>query len=396
MPSFTQTERRASFGLASVFSLRMFGLFVILPVVALYADALPGGNSAILIGLAVGIYGLTQAIFQIPLGRLSDFWGRKKTIYLGLSVFVLGSFVAAAADSLAWLCVGRAIQGAGAVSSTVIALNADLTREEVRTKSMAIIGITIGFTFILSIVLGPVLESIVGLPGIFLITAALTFLSMGVVYFYVPDPFPDLDIDSGGRKSQSAPVSMAAILSNTNLLRLDFGIFSLHGILMSMFVSLPFILRNLEGSFLSWQFYLVVMTASILIMLPLMMISERLGHRKVIFLFSIMLIAGSQTILGFFELGYVGLSVALIIFFGAFNLLEASLPSWISRVVDQNSKGSALGVYSTSQYLGTFIGGVLGGWIYQYNSGQGVFIFCAAWALLWLITAFGLSDSKNK
>jgi MFS family permease len=163
-----------------------------------------------------------------------------------------------------------------------------------------------------------------------------------------------------------------------------------------MFVSLPFILRNLEGSFLSWQFYLVVMTASILIMLPLMMISERLGHRKVIFLFSIMLIAGSQTILGFFELGYVGLGVALIIFFGAFNLLEASLPSWISRVVDQNSKGSALGVYSTSQYLGTFIGGVLGGWIYQYNSGQGVFIFCAAWALLWLITAFGLSDSKNK
>ena len=359
MVSFTQTERRASLGLASVFSLRMFGLFVILPVVALYANSMPGGESATLIGLAVGIYGLTQAIFQIPLGRLSDYWGRKKTIYLGLLIFILGSLVAASADSLLWLCIGRAIQGAGAISSAVIALNADLTRDEVRTKSMAVIGVTIGLTFILSIVLGPVLDSIVGLPGIFLITALLTLVAMVIVCFYVPNP---TSVDETG---DVAPVKLTIILSNRDLLRLDFGIFSLHGILMAMFVSIPFILNVMEGDVVSWKFYLLVMLSSILIMLPLMMVSERFGYRKFVFVLSIALITLSQFSLGLLNLGYAGLAVALIIFFGAFNMLEASLPSWVSRIAEPNSKGTALGVYSTSQYLGTFVGGVAGGWIYQ-------------------------------
>lgn len=390
MTSFTQSERRASIGLAGVFSLRMFGLFVILPVVALYADTLPGGESATLIGLAIGIYGLTQAMFQIPLGRLSDFWGRKKTIYLGLCIFIVGSLVAAWADSLLTLCVGRAIQGAGAVSAAVIALNADLTRDEVRTKSMAVIGITIGFTFILSIVLGPVLDGFVGLPGIFLITAFLTCLSMAVVYFYVPDPEPT------SKRGEDVPVKLKVILCNRDLLRLDFGIFSLHGILMAMFVSLPFILSGLEGGLISWQFYLVVMVSSILIMLPLMMVSEKFGHRKAIFLLSIMMIVAAELLLGIFNFGQLGLGLALILFFGAFNLLEASLPSWVSRVADSKSKGTALGVYSTGQYLGTFIGGVAGGWTYQHYSGQGVFIFCAVWALVWLFASATMSDSGSR
>tara|TARA_B110000483_G_scaffold225654_1_gene285541 strand:- start:769 stop:1950 length:1182 start_codon:yes stop_codon:yes gene_type:complete len=390
MTSFTQSERRASIGLAGVFSLRMFGLFVILPVVALYADTLPGGESATLIGLAIGIYGLTQAMFQIPLGRLSDFWGRKKTIYLGLCIFIVGSLVAAWADSLLTLCVGRAIQGAGAVSAAVIALNADLTRDEVRTKSMAVIGITIGFTFILSIVLGPVLDGFVGLPGIFLITAFLTCLSMAVVYFYVPDPEPT------SKRGEDVPVKLKVILCNRDLLRLDFGIFSLHGILMAMFVSLPFILSGLEGGLISWQFYLVVMVSSILIMLPLMMVSEKFGHRKAIFLLSIMMIVAAELLLGIFNFGQLGLGLALILFFGAFNLLEASLPSWVSRVADSKSKGTALGVYSTGQYLGTFIGGVAGGWTYQHYSGQGVFIFCAVWALVWLFASAKMSDSGSR
>ena len=390
MTSFTQSERRASIGLAGVFSLRMFGLFVILPVVALYADTLPGGESATLIGLAIGIYGLTQAMFQIPLGRLSDFWGRKKTIYLGLCIFIVGSLVAAWADSLFTLCVGRAIQGAGAVSAAVIALNADLTRDEVRTKSMAVIGITIGFTFILSIVLGPVLDGFVGLPGIFLITAFLTCLSMAVVYFYVPDPEPT------SKRGEDVPVKLKIILCNRDLLRLDFGIFSLHGILMAMFVSLPFILSGLEGGLISWQFYLVVMVSSILIMLPLMMVSEKFGHRKAIFLLSIMMIVAAELLLGIFNFGQLGLGLALILFFGAFNLLEASLPSWVSRVADSKSKGTALGVYSTGQYLGTFIGGVAGGWTYQHYSGQGVFIFCAVWALVWLFASAKMSDSGSR
>ena len=373
-----------------MFSLRMFGLFVILPVVALYADTLPGGESAMLIGLAIGIYGLTQAIFQIPLGRLSDFWGRKKTIYLGLCIFIMGSLVAACADSLLMLCFGRAIQGAGAVSSAVIALNADLTRDEVRTKSMAIIGITIGFTFLLSIVLGPVLDGFVGLPGIFLITALLTCLSIVVVYFYVPDPEPI------GKRGEYSPVKLQVILSNRDLLRLDLGIFSLHGILMAMFVSLPFILSGLEGGLITWQFYLAVMVSSIFIMVPLMMLSEKFGHRKAVFLFSIMMIILAELLLGVFDFGQVGLGLALVIFFGAFNLLEASLPSWVSRVADPKSKGTALGVYSTSQYLGTFIGGVAGGWTYQHYSGQGVFIFCAVWALVWLLASVKMSDPVNQ
>ena len=389
MVSFTQTERRASLGLASVFSLRMFGLFVILPVVALYANSMPGGESATLIGLAVGIYGLTQAIFQIPLGRLSDYWGRKKTIYLGLIIFIFGSLVAALADSLLWLCVGRAIQGAGAVSSAVIALNADLTRDEVRTKSMAVIGVTIGLTFILSIILGPVLESIVGLPGIFLITALLTLVAIGIVCFYVPDP------TSADEKVDVAPVKLTMILSNRDLLRLDFGIFSLHGILMAMFVSIPFILNGMGNDVVSWKFYLLVMLSSILIMLPLMMVSERFGYRKSVFVLSVALIALSQLSLGLLNLGYVGLAAALILFFGAFNMLEASLPSWVSRIAEPNSKGTALGVYSTSQYLGTFIGGVAGGWIYQLYTVQGVFVACAVWATIWLLVSMNVSDTKR-
>ena len=390
MTSFTQSERRASIGLAGVFSLRMFGLFVILPVVALYADTLPGGESATLIGLAIGIYGLTQAIFQIPLGRLSDFWGRKRTIYLGLCIFIMGSLVAACADSLLMLCIGRGIQGAGAVSSAAIALNADLTRDEVRTKSMAIIGITIGFTFLLSIVLGPVLDGFVGLSGIFLITALLTCVSIAVVYFYVPDP------ELIGKRGEDSPVKLQVILSNRDLLRLDLGIFSLHGILMAMFVSLPFILAGLEGGLITWQFYLAVMVSSIFIMLPLMMLSEKFGHRKAVFLFSIMMIILAELLLGVFDFGQVGLGLALVIFFGAFNLLEASLPSWVSRVADPKSKGTALGVYSTSQYLGTFIGGVAGGWTYQHYSGQGVFIFSAVWALVWLLASVKMSDPVNQ
>ena len=389
MVSFTQTERRASLGLASVFSLRMFGLFVILPVVALYANSMPGGESATLIGLAVGVYGLTQAIFQIPLGRLSDYWGRKKTIYLGLIIFIFGSLVAALADSLLWLCVGRAIQGAGAVSSAVIALNADLTRDEVRTKSMAVIGVTIGLTFILSIILGPVLESIVGLPGIFLITALLTLVAIGIVCFYVPDP------TSADEKVDVAPVKLTMILSNRDLLRLDFGIFSLHGILMAMFVSIPFILNGMGNDVVSWKFYLLVMLSSILIMLPLMMVSERFGYRKSVFVLSVALIALSQLSLGLLNLGYVGLAAALILFFGAFNMLEASLPSWVSRIAEPNSKGTALGVYSTSQYLGTFIGGVAGGWIYQLYTVQGVFVACAVWATIWLLVSMNISDTKR-
>jgi predicted MFS family arabinose efflux permease len=254
---------------------------------------------------------------------------------------------------------------------------------------MAVIGVTIGLTFILSIILGPVLDSIVGLPGIFLITAMLTLGAIGIVCFYVPDP------TSADEKVDVAPVKLTMILSNRDLLRLDFGIFSLHGILMAMFVSIPFILNGMGNDVVSWKFYLLVMLSSILIMLPLMMVSERFGYRKSVFVLSVALIALSQLSLGLLNLGYVGLAAALILFFGAFNMLEASLPSWVSRIAEPNSKGTALGVYSTSQYLGTFIGGVAGGWIYQLYTVQGVFVACAVWATIWLLVSMNISDTKG-
>ena len=390
MSRFTESERRASIGLAGVFSLRMFGLFVILPVLAVYTAHLPGGNNATMIGVALGIYGLTQAAFQIPFGRLSDFWGRKKTIYLGLGVFIVGSLIAATSDSILQLCIGRAVQGAGAVSAAAMALTSDLTRDSVRTKSMALIGVTIGVTFILSIAIGPLLESLIGVSGIFLLTAMLSCVAVLVVKFYVPDCAPD----QNAQDEKPAPV--AAVLRDLNLLRLDFGIFSLHGILMAMFVVIPFALLEHADSVKAWQFYLTVMIASIFIMVPLIVISERTRFRKQVFCSSILLIAASQIFLSFFEIGVIGLGVTMILFFGAFNLLEASLPSWVSRVADRKSKGTALGVYSTSQFLGTFIGGVAGGWIYGNFSSSGVFLISGIWALVWMFTMLNMEDDPRE
>lgn len=372
-------ELRASLGLAGVFGLRMLGMFIILPVFAPYASKLSGGESQTLVGIALGVYGLTQACFQVPLGRLSDFWGRKRTIYIGLLVFALGSLVAALATDIYTVAIGRAIQGAGAISSALIALNADLTHENNRTKSMAIIGMSIGATFIISMVAGPVLSQWFGVPGIFAMTGILALAAIAVVRVVVPDP-----IDEITDKAQRSTVPVMEVLRNPDLVRLNIGIFSLHAMLMAMFIAVPFELDAHVPHASHWKVYLGVMLASLLIMVPVMLLSERHHARKAAFVGAVAVIAMAELVLATGTGRFAASIVGLVLFFAAFNLLEAALPSLVSRTAPANAKGTAIGVYSTLQFVGTFVGASIGGWIAEHYGDARVFVFCGLIALVWL------------
>lgn len=387
----TPAERRATFSLAAIFALRMFGMFIILPVFALHADSLAGGHDKTLVGIAVGAYGITQALLQIPFGVLSDRWGRKSALYLGLLIFAFGSFIAAAAESIHMVILGRVVQGAGAVSAVVIALLADLTREEQRTKAMAAIGITIGITFSLSMVGGPVLNRWIGVPGIFLVTGFLALGAWAVVRFLVPEPAQPV---AGTDRSRT---SFFQVLRRQELARLNYGIFVLHAVLTALFVVLPFRLRDAGlPSDHHWQVYLPVMLGAFLFMVPPMIWSERKQKQKVAFLGSIVLL----TIALFSLIGTLSsvplMAAALLLFFTAFNLLEASLPSLVSRMAPADAKGAAVGVYSSVQFLGTFLGGVAGGVISQYLGGNAVFVFCAVLSASWLMVAFGMRMPEKR
>jgi MFS family permease len=356
-------ELRASVGLAGVSGLRMLGMFIILPVFALYARELPGGDNQTLVGLALGVYGLAQALLQIAFGRLSDRWGRKPTIYLGLVIFAAGSFVAAFAQDIYLVVIGRAIQGAGAISAAVIALAADLTSHENRTKAMAIIGMSIGATFAASMVAGPALGHLIGVPGIFAMTGVLALASVLVVRFVVPDP-----VDSKALPASSIPLS--AVLRDPQLMRLNVGILVLHAILMALFVVLPVMLVEHLPASAQWKVYLPVMVAGVAIMVPAMLISERRGRQKAAFLGAIALVAVSSGAIAAGGQSFAWLVAGLVLFFAAFNLLEASLPSLISKLAPPEAKGTAIGVYSTLQFVGTFIGAGIAGVLAQY-AGQG-------------------------
>ncbi len=381
----TALELRSSFTLAGVFGLRMLGLFIILPVFALYAETLPGGRDHTLVGIALGAYGLTQAVLQIPFGWLSDRWGRKPTIYLGLLLFALGSVVAASATSIGWVIAGRVLQGAGAISAAVIALASDLTRDEVRTKAMAIIGITIGVTFALSMVLGPVLGRWIGVPGIFALSGVLALGAIAVVRFRVPDPVAVVGIVPDRPR-------FADVLRDPQLARLNVGIFVLHAVLMALFVVVPFALRGagLEGNE-HWKVYLPVMLGAFVLMAPVMAISERRGKQKPAFVGAVVLLAIAEVILAMMGASVLAIAGALLVFFTAFNLLEASLPSLISRIAPAEAKGTAVGVYSSIQFLGTFVGAATGGWLSQHHGAPAVFVFCGALTLVWFGVALGMN-----
>lgn len=378
-------EWRATISLAAVYAVRMLGLFMILPVFALYAHDLPSATP-VQIGLALGVYGLTQALLQLPFGVASDRFGRKPVIVLGLLIFAGGSVVAAAADTIHWIIIGRALQGAGAIGAVTNALLADLTRDRQRTQAMLVLGIGIGLSFTLALMLGPVLAGWVGVPGLFALTALLALVCIPLLLWVVPRPPPPAAAHSGIR------ADIGTVLADRQLLRLDAGIFILHAILTALFVALPGVLAQELGleEARHWLVYLPVMLGSLALTLPLIQLAERRGLVKPVFLAAVAMLAVALAALVWAQASLAGVVVALFIFFGAFNLLEATLPSLVSRVCRSNLRGAGLGVYSSSQFLGAFFGGLAGGLGYQLGGASAVFIGAAVLALLWLSIAWGL------
>ena len=382
-------ELRAAIGLAGIFGLRMLGLFVILPVFALYAAGLQGGNDLTLVGIALGAYGLSQALLQIPFGRWSDRFGRKPLLYIGLALFALGSLIAGLADSVYGVILGRILQGSGAVSAVAIAMAADLTREEHRTKVMAIIGSMIGLSFAASLILGPWLGRIICVDGIFYLTGALALAAMAVVA-RLPDPPP---LGAGPAR---APVRMMEVLRDRELNRLNIGIFVLHAVLMSLFVTVPFDLveAGLPGHE-HWKVYALVMLGSLVYMVPALRSSDRRGSSKAVFVVSIALVGGSQGLLLFPANGLIGVAGALLVFFAGFMVLEAALPALVSRAAPAGSRGTAIAVYSTVQFLGASCGSAIGGYLAQHWGRASLLAMNLALALVWLIAACGMRSMRG-
>ena len=378
----TALERRSVSSLALLYSFRMLGLFMVVPILSLYASDLPGATPG-LIGLAMGVYGLTQALLQIPLGWLSDRVGRKPVIVGGLLLFALGSVLAATADSLWGIIFGRAIQGSGAIAATVMALVADLTSTEQRTKAMALVGMSIGLSFAVALVLGPVLAAAGGLPMVFWLTALLAFGGIAIVVLLVPAPTPL----AGGHSDVGArPALFGRTLRDPALLRLNFGVFSLHFILMACFLVVPGALEQLAGVDRAhhWQVYLPVLALSIVGMVPLMRMAERGGRPREMFLCGIGLLAVALPVLDL-AAGPLVFFAGLWLFFTGFNYLEATLPSQVSKTVFAGGKGTALGIYSTCQFLGTFAGGAGGGWLLQHSGQLGLLGVCLLLAATWFL-----------
>lgn len=385
----TPSERRATISLAGIFGLRMLGMFLILPVFALYAETLPGGEDHTLIGLALGMYGLTQAALMIPFGMASDRFGRKPVIIVGLVIFTLGSFLAAWAPDIYWVIIGRALQGAGAISAAVTALLADLTREEKRTQAMAVIGSSIGLAFAFSLAVGPLVYRWIGVPGMFLATGVLSLLAIQVIRYYTPDPGPAVFHSD----AEANPARLKDVLWHPELARLNWGIFALHAAQMAMFVVVPFGLvrsGNLDAEH-HWQVYLPVLLLSLVFLLPAIIYGERHGRMKQVFVGAVALMLAAQIGLAFTLEAFWGIVVALLAYFVAFNILEASLPSLISKIAPPEAKGTAMGVYNSSQALGLFFGGMTGGWLAQHIGFAAVFVFCAALMLVWLWLALGMT-----
>lgn len=378
-------ELRASLSLALVFSLRMFGLFLVLPVFALYARDLPGATPTA-VGLALGVYGLTQALLQAPFGMLSDRIGRKPVIALGLVIFAAGSLLAGYAHSIAVVVAGRALQGAGAVGAVINALVADITAPEDRTKAMAVVGASIGLSFILALAAGPVLGAVMGVPGLFYLSAGLGVLCVIVLWHGVPNvPLPALAQRRGAWQQD-----LREVLGDPVLLRLDFGIFVQHLLLTALFVAVP--IRLAEAGMISadqWQMYLPVILASIPGSMLLYRVGEARGLGQRSFLLAIAVLALSQGLLALAGLHLVVVWIALTAFFAGFNYLEASLPSAVSRAAPAHCRGVALGIYSSLQFLGIFCGGVLGGWLLGLTGVTAIMWFSAGLAVLWWAVSRG-------
>jgi MFS family permease len=376
----SRDEIRAGASLASIFALRMLGLFLILPVFAIHAQGIPGGDNLTLVGIALGAYGLTQAMFQIPFGMAADHFGRKKVIILGLLLFAFGSAVAALSTDIWWAIIGRVLQGAGAISAAVTALAADLTRDQHRTKVMAMIGSSIGLVFALSLIVAPALYAMIGMAGIFWLTGILAIAAIGLVTHVVP-PAPPLP---PGPKPPFRDV-----LFNPSLLRLNLGIFTLHTVQMAMFVVVPGLLvRYGEMPVTShWKVYLPAVLVSFVLMVPAIIVAEKRNKVQAVFSAAIILLLLTVLALWRGSTHFAVIAGGLLSFFVAFNILEAMLPSLVSRIAPARAKGAALGVYNTTQALGLFVGGALGGWLLENYDAAAVFLCDALMVVVWLLAA---------
>lgn len=377
-------EWRVALSLAAVYAVRMLGLFMVLPVFALKAQQLPGATP-FWIGIAIGIYGLTQAALQIPLGLASDRFGRKPVILGGLLVFAVGSLCAALADSIWFMIAGRFLQGMGAIAAATMALAADLTREEHRARVMAFIGMSIGLSFMLAMIIGPLLDAWAGLAGIFWVTLVLALCGMALVAFVVPTP-PQYRAhrDAGILRDY-----VGKALRNPSLQRLDFGVFCLHLIMTANFLVIPSLFQEQLGLTLAehWRVYLPVFVGSFICALPLIILAEKYQLIKPLLLASIALLALAEAMLagGY---GYTfPLLLGFLVFFIGFNFLEAVQPSLVAKYAAVEAKGTAMGIYTSAQFLGVFVGGLAGGLLQQYGGVTGVFIFSALVSLLWLLIA---------
>jgi MFS family permease len=385
-----ETEKRAAFSLALVYALRMLGLFMILPVFSLHADDYSGATP-VLIGLAIGVYGLTQGLFQLPFGFLSDRFGRKVVIVGGLLIFCAGSIVAAEAESITEVIAGRALQGLGAIAAAVMALAADLTREEVRIRIMAIIGMSIGASFMISMVIGPVIAAEFGLRLLFWMTAGLAILGILVIIFVTPNP-PRQEFH---RDAQLSIKDVGRIIGDIELLKLGFGVFVLHLVLAATFVVFPLVLQQnlMVEEALHWRTYLPVFVLSVLLLVPMVIVAEKLKKAQLVFLLAVMMLILAEIGLARSD-SYLAAFVMLVLFFGAFNFLEAVLPATVARIAPADMKGTAMGLFSSAQFLGAFVGGLSGGVLLATGNYATTFAWLATILVVWLLVALTMKTPK--
>ena len=375
-------EKQISFVLSIVYSLRLLGIFLLLPVFSIYASQLAGGDDRFWIGLAFGLYGLMQAACQLPLGVLSDRFGRKKIIVAGLSVFALGSFLCAFADNIFMLSFARAVQGAGAVSAAVVALLADTTRDEVRTRAMSLIGASIGLTFSGSLIVAPILDRFIGVSGVFILTGVGAILGIFLILFAIPKEETFF--------RQPEKMNFTAVLKNADLWRLNFGIFALHAAQMAMFIALPFVLQDL--GFVKadlWKIYFPVTLIGVILMIPAVIVGEVKHKLKAVLLLSIVLLLAAQFGLSLSH-NIMPIVFVLSLYFIGLNIAESVLPSAVSKIAPKELKGTAMGIYNTAMSLGLFSGSVIGGLLLQRFDSSIVFIFCGGLMLLWLVVSLFL------